>query len=164
MAELVDRSAELRAAVESARAAWLYEVAEEVASQARAGCSGDLKEDTGQELNASYRTLVRQQEALVGSSMEQALWEEYGTGEHAVRSPHRSGWWVYVAGQPNQHRAKVLTEQKAKQYAAAMRAEGLDAYATNGRDPHYTLERAFNAVAPKARKALSQRFGELMGA
>ena len=35
-------------------------------------------------------------ESAIGSSDENAIWEEYGTGEHALKGNGRKGGWFYV--------------------------------------------------------------------
>jgi len=45
---------------------------------------------------------------------------------------------------------KYATEAEAQEVAKSMQDAGIDAYATNGRDPNYTLEKAFKSVKPKA--------------
>ena len=35
-------------------------------------------------------------EAVIGSPLENAIWEEFGTGEHALKGNGRKGGWFYV--------------------------------------------------------------------
>ena len=35
-------------------------------------------------------------EAVIGSPLENAIWEEFGTGEHALEGNGRKGGWTYV--------------------------------------------------------------------
>ena len=41
--------------------------------------------------------------AYIGSSDENAIWEEYGTGEHALHGDGRKGGWVYVDANGDGH-------------------------------------------------------------
>lgn len=153
--KFVDNSGKIIALVEEAGEAWLREEANEVASKAKDTCSFT---DDGGQLRGSYRPDIRQKEARVGTPLESGYWEEFGTGEHAVREPHRTGWWVYKDGYQGRG-GKVLTEDEAK--AIAERDPTI--HATNGREPNYTLENAFNARKPKMQPNLQKKLNERLG-
>lgn len=166
-----DFSMEVIAELNEATIAALYESVNEVKSQAQRTCQ--MEDDAGKRLKGSYDVNVDESNGVgtVGTPLEEGYWEEFGTGEHADTAknggkPGRQGWWVYVKGQGQ--RAKVSAEYRDKDEAEAvaesMRADGLDAYATNGRDPHYTLEHAFEAkaewVQDRFAKELKERLDE----
>ena len=166
-----DFSMEVIAEIDEATIAALYEAAAEITSQAQRTCQ--MEDDAGKILKGSYDNRVDESNgtATVGTAREEGYWEEFGTGEHADTAknggkPGRQGWWVYVKGQGPS--AKVSAEYRDKDEAEAvaesMRADGLDAYATNGRDPHYTLERAFESkaewVQDRFAKELKERLDE----
>lgn len=97
--------------------------------------------------------------ATVGSQHEAAYWEEFGTGEHALYGNGRKGWWVYVKGSDTpRSKQNYYTQDEAEAMAASMRAAGLDAYATNGRQPNRPLHNAFETK----RSALIQRAEEVL--
>ena len=155
---LIDNSATFKAALNEEVYAWLYTWSNEIASQAKRNCQMDG--NVGVQLRGSYTAVVdtEAREAKIGSSFESAYWEEYGTGSHADTIKNggkqgRSDWWVYVKDQPPREKESTdyQTKAEAQAIAASMRAEGFDAYATNGRDPHYTLERAFANTKHKAK-------------
>lgn len=153
-----DFSVQLKAAVNKTSLAWLGETANEIASKAASTCQ--MSSDDGGQLRGSYQSKVNGSTAKVGSPLESAYWEEWGTGEYAAHGDGRPGWWVYVEGM-NNHSAKTRSEENAQEVAASMRADGFPAHATNGRPPSYTLENAFKYVMPKAEKELERRLGEL---
>lgn len=150
--QFIDNSIEVKAELNSNTIGWLHTWANEIASTAKRECS--LDGDEGTQLRGSYRAEVDDGagEAKVGTSLESGYWEEYGTGEHAVRGDGRKGWWVYKDGYKGSG-GKVLTEQEAKAAAAA----DPTVHATNGRPPNYTLEKAFTKNAPKAKADLENR-------
>lgn len=156
--QFIDNSIEVKAEINEKTIGWLHSWANEIASHAKDNCA--MTDDNGQ-LRKSYRAEVDDGagKAQVGSSLESALWEEYGTGEHAVRNPHRTGWWVYIEGGsgydgPTNHYA---TKEEAEQMAAYIRRKyKKTAVVTNGRDPNYTLEKAFKANESKARADLER--------
>lgn len=74
--------------------ATLLECAAEVVS----AVSRNSRVKTGQ-LKNSWRSKVSKTsngyEAVIGSSLENAIWEEFGTGEHALKGNGRKGGWFY---------------------------------------------------------------------
>lgn len=166
--EFKDFSVNVKAALNNVSKAWLIETANEVTSHAQRNCV--MEDDAGKRLKGSYKNEVDQGKgvATIGTPLEEGYWEEFGTGEYADTSKNggkrgRQGWWVYVKGQPSGEKssAEYRDEDEAKAVAASMRAEGLDAYATNGRRPNYTLENAFEAVKNPAIAELERRLKEM---
>ena len=80
----------------------------------------------------------------VSTNTSYAPYVEYGTG---IFNSGDGLYWVFVKGTPSQGNTshKRYTLEQAKQIVAMMRAEGLDAYYTNGMPPqpfmHPALER-----------------------
>jgi hypothetical protein len=157
---LIDYSEQVKDMLQSEKVAWLHTWASEITSQAQRNCKMD---DKGQ-LRGSYSNHVDESkgEATIGTPLEAGYWEEFGTGEHAVdRSKSRSGWWVYVKGQASRGGGRTYAnEDEARAVAASMQAEGLDAYATNGRYPQHTLENAFLVTKPKMEADLQNRMNK----
>ena len=159
-----DFSKDVKIELNSATTAWLHEVSAEIASQAQRKCQ--MEDDAGKQLKGSYANRVNESkgEAQIGSPLEQAFWEEFGTGEHAKGpKPGRQGWWVYVKGQTSGKGGKTYrTKEEAEETVAYLRGKGLEAYATNGRDPNYTLQKAFEATENKAKNRLEALLKEGM--
>jgi len=155
----MDYTDQVKGLIESEKIAWLHTWSSEIKSQAQRNCR--MKDNIGVQLRGSYDNYVDEQkgEAAIGTPLEAGYWEEFGTGEHAVdRSKSRRGWWVYVKGQASRGGGTTYeTEEEAQAVAASMRADGLEAYATNGRDPQHTLENAFKVTEPKMQADLTQR-------
>lgn len=152
--ELQDFSFEVKAALNDKSIAWLYEIANEITSQAKRNCSTD--EEYSNELRDSYTNEVDEGagQAKIGSPLESAYWEEWGTGEYAAHGDGRPGWWIYTPG------SKGPAGRESYTYASRGSAESMasfirqhykkEAVVTNGREPSYTLENAFKTVKPKA--------------
>lgn len=161
--EFKDYSIEVKAALNDITKGWLHTWANEIASQAKDNCT--MTDDNGQ-LKGSYRADVNDSvgSAKIGTPLESGYWEEFGTGEHAVQSPHRSGWWVYIDGgsgydgETNHYSTKEEAESAA---AYIQRKYKKKAVATNGRDPNYTLEKAFTTKKPEAIADLKKQLGGL---
>lgn len=157
--EFKDFSARLKTVCNEVGNVWLNKWGNSIASKAKD--TSQLDGDAGVELRKSYRAEVNtgKGEAIVGTPLEQGYWEEYGTGEHAVREPHRRGWWVYSDDYEG-NGGKILKEAQAKAIAAS---SGGELHATDGRDPHYTLENAFKTLSPRAQADLQRMMKERFG-
>lgn len=94
---------------------WLYEAATEIVSRAKRNCKMD-DESGGKQLKGSYRYAVDEAkgEAQIGSPLESAFWEEWGTGEYAAHGDGRKGWWVYIKYGPKNHKKAKATGRSRK--------------------------------------------------
>lgn len=128
-----DFSLKVKNAIEEKALQFLEEAASEVESAARR----NSRVDSGQ-TKGSWTHIVDEsaQEATVGSPLENAIWEELGTGEYAVNGDGRKGGWVYRDGAGDYHH-------------------------TMGKKPNRTLQRAFTSKKGVIRKRAAQIFGEL---
>ena len=164
---LEDYSINVKAALNDITINWLIETSGEVAAHAAKNCQMAIGGDKeGEQLKQSYRNVVDEDEgeAIVGSPRESVYWEEFGTGSHAAHGDGRKGWWVYVKnGETRSKTGQTYNNrEEAEAIAASMQAEGIDAYATNGREPNYTLEKAFKQTKAKAQRRLEQLLSEGM--
>lgn len=154
-----DYSAKVKAAINDASLNFLREMAFEIESEAKRNTPTDEPQ-----LKGSWNNSVNESDmsATIGSPLENALWNEYGTGSHA-EAKHggtgkgRKGWWVYVKDQPRSQKNSTVyaNEDEARAVAASMREQGLDAYATNGKTAKFTLYNAF-----QSKKAIIQKVAE----
>lgn len=165
--EFQNNSMQVKQELENIAVAWLHTWGNEIAAQAKRNTSSEgWTNGERTALRDSYDCVVDETKtvATVGTPLEQGYWEEFGTGEHADTSKNggregRKDWWVYVAGQEpsDKESTHYKTKEEAEAVAESMRADGFDAYATNGREPNYTLENAFIAVKPKAIRDLENK-------
>lgn len=90
--EFKDFSIQVMDAMDGGINAVLEECAGELESQAKR----NSRVDTGKTKN-SFRHHVDDDShvATIGSSDENAIWEEFGTGEHALNGDGRKGGWAY---------------------------------------------------------------------
>lgn len=159
-----DYSIDVKTELDDTTIAWLYTWAAEIESHAKRNCSRG--ESYSSQLRGSYSYDVddKKGEAKIGSPLEQAFWEEFGTGSHADTQKNggkkgREGWWVYKDGYKGKG-GKKLTEKEAKAIEAD--SDGT-VHATNGKKPHYTVEKAFKANRDKAIKDLEKQLGVNLG-
>lgn len=164
---LEDYSIDVKVALNEITKQWLHEASFEVQAHAQRNCKMSLEgEEEGRRLRESYKNVVDEDkgEAFVGSPRESVYWEEFGTGSHAAHGGGRKGWWVYVKNGETRSKAgqTYSSREEAEAVAESMQADNIDAYATNGREPSYTLENAFKKTRGKAERRLAQLLGEGM--
>lgn len=95
-----DNSVLVKTALRKALGTWLEESAYAIESQAKQNTAVD----TGLTKNAwSHTVNASKEEALVGNPLENAVWEEYGTGEYALYGNGRKGGWFYEDKEGNGH-------------------------------------------------------------
>ena len=80
-------------------------VLEECAGELESEVKRNSRVDTGKTKN-SFRHQVDNSKhtAYIGSSDENAIWEEYGTGEYAIKGNGRQGGWTYKDAKGDWHK------------------------------------------------------------
>ena len=87
-----DFTGEVTKQIESIIDTWLEEASTEISSQA----AKRTRRGSGETAD-KWTNLVDKDKkvAYVGNPLENAIWEEYGTGEYALNNDGRKGGWVY---------------------------------------------------------------------
>ena len=129
--QFINNSVKVKKALNDKGFVWLYEACGELEAQTKR----NSKVKTGQ-TKGSYGYAVDEAEltGYVGSSYENAIWEEFGTGEYALNGNGRKGGWRYKDEKGNW-------------------------YFTYGKRPRRPLFKAFTALKSK----LIQRAQEIFG-
>lgn len=86
----VDNSIEVVNAINGAAKQFLTEASGEIRSEA----ARQSPVDTGQ-LKNSWQAYTASNKAVVGSDIQNAIWNEFGTGEYAAAGNGRKGGWRY---------------------------------------------------------------------
>jgi len=130
-----DNSVKVTAAIREKCIAYLYECGAEL--QSATVRNQKKNTDTGQTAG-SWTCKVDEAElvAQIGSPLENAVWEEFGTGQYALNGDGRKTPWVYKDDKGKWHR-------------------------TIGKKPRRHLYRAFAANKDKIQKYLERKLGEL---
>lgn len=105
--------------------------------------------DTGQ-TKSSWKKVVEGDKGIVGSTSENAIWEEFGTGHYAVNGNGRKGAW-YVPVE------KVLGKKKPTYNGKVVIVYGKNNqayYKTNGKKPNRALENAKKSTEKKIQRRL----------
>lgn len=116
----------------------IYKALEEASGAVEAQVKQNQRVDTGQ-TKGSWKHYVsaRKHEAYIGSNYENAIWEEFGTGIHALNGNGRKTPWVY-------------TPDNGKTF-----------YRTKGKKPLRPLYNAMRTMRPKIHKYFAKRFKNL---
>lgn len=131
--EFTNNSIQIKKAIREKAIAFL----EEAAGEVQTAVHNASRVDTG-ETRGSYTYVVDESEleAIVGSPEENAIWEEFGTGEYALHGDGRKGGWFY-------------TDKKGH------------GHFTHGKTPNRPLEKAFKATKGAIQHRADEIFGEL---
>lgn len=132
--EFEDNRVKVKDALYEAGEAFLHEAGGELQSRIRRNSRVDTGQTKGSyEYHISGSYMAGEQYCQIGSNLENAIWEEFGTGEYALHGDGRKGGWVYQA-------------PKGKFYF------------TRGKTPNRPMHRAFTELKNK----LIKRFAELL--
>ena len=158
-----DNSGNCKNAIKASALAFLYEIGGEIRSQTQR----NSRRKTGRTAG-TYEYMVDENELAVhiGSNDVNAIWEEFGTGEHSIKGGGRKGYWVFVdtGGKPQAPKGgKTYTKEEAKRVVAIMRKKGLNAYYTNGKTANRPLYRAFTATEGKIQSVAEKSFSNIGG-
>ena len=130
--EFEDNRVRVKQALFDAGEAFLHEAAGELQARTRR----NSRVDTGQ-TKGSYEYKIdagaEEQTCQIGSNLENAIWEEFGTGEYALHGDGRKGGWIYQTPKG-------------------------EFYYTKGKTPNRPLHNAFTALKNK----LIRRYGEIL--
>lgn len=128
----VDNSAIVKANIEGAILAWLYETSGELKSQTQR----NSRVDTGSTKNSfQHKIDVAGLKGYVGSNHQNAIWEEFGTGIYAEQGGRQTPW-SYQDLKGNWHR-------------------------TFGKKKTRAFRKAYRSVRPLAVKALEAKLARL---
>ena len=116
-----DFSMQVKGAIDEAIMQYLYEASGELVSQT----ARNSPKYTGQLKNSwNYNVDEGNQESKIGSPLENAIWNEFGTGEYAAEGNGRKGGWKYEDDDGGWH-------------------------FTRGKVPQRTLKKSYDALKPK---------------
>lgn len=148
--EFTDNSVQVKNAIEEACVSWLHEVGGEIKSRVSRNSPVDFGQLKG---SWDYHVDKSNMEATVGSPLENAIWNEFGTGQHALKGNGRkTPWFVPVEGYTGtkkptyQGKVIVVYGKGGKQY-----------FKTDGKKPQRSLQKAFDSLKSKAQQALENK-------
>lgn len=130
--KFIDHTQEVKGNIESVALAAL----EEVTGELETATKRNTKVITGQTKNSWRHRVGKSGEdfvGVVGSDYENAIWEEFGTGDYALNGDGRKGGWFYEDEQGNGH-------------------------FTHGKHPRRPFWKAYTAMKDKLIKFIQDRF------
>lgn len=110
--EFKDNSIAVINAIKDIAPAVLEECCGELESQTKR----NTRVDTGQTKNAWAHRVTSNEtkhEGVVGNPLQNAIWEEFGTGDYALNGNGRKGGWFYVDEEGNGHFTHGKTPSRA---------------------------------------------------
>lgn len=79
-------------------------VLEECAGEIESQVKRNTRVDTGKTKNSfQHKVVDSEHTAYIGSNYENAIWEEFGTGEYALQGNGRKGGWSYKDAKGDWH-------------------------------------------------------------
>lgn len=145
-----DNSIRVKEALEEAIIAYLHDAAGEVEAQVKRNTRVDQSH-----LKNSWSYIVNEgkKEATIGSPLENAIWEEFGTGEYALHGDGRKGGW-YVPAENLSAKAKSRMQRRE--------IKGKVYYFTRGKTPSRAFSKAYESSKTKIIKRAEQVIGSKM--
>lgn len=160
--EFKDYSVECKTAIDNKINAVLAECAGLIISQTKRNSRTAAVAGGRTKNSFEYKVVESEHTAYMGSNYENAIWEEFGTGEHALPEGGggRKGYWVFVKGSGGTatRSGKSYTLAEAKKVMAILRSKGLEAYYTNGKKPSRAFWKAYESLKGKITKHINNSF------
>lgn len=144
-----DNSMKVKEAMNDAIRAFLYEAGGEIQAQTIRNSRTDMGQTKG---SYEYQVIEGTDQSMVaiGSNLENAIWEEFGTGEYALNGDGRKGGWYIHESQLSDKAKGMMKKVKGK--------DGNVFYFTKGKKPNKPLTNAYEALKDK----FIARIGELL--
>lgn len=152
--EFTDNCLLIKAEIEHAAAAFLHEAAGEITAQTKRNSRVDTSQTKG-----SYEYSVSESElkAVVGSPLENAVWEEFGTGEYALNHDGRKGGWYIPADKLD---AKTKSKfENIYHFKKVTAKDGKVFYYTKGKKPNRPFYKAAEKSKPRLQRMLENKLG-----
>lgn len=131
--KFTNNSIKVKTALKEAGVVWLHEACGEIEAQTKR----NSKVLTGKTKGSyQYRVDEDSLEGVVGSDSQNAIWEEFGTGEYAINGDGRKGGWFYKDERGNGH-------------------------FTHGKKAKRPMFRAYTALKAQLQKMAQEKFGGL---
>ena len=156
-----DYSVNVKSAIKEKALAFLKEIGGEIRSQASRNSRRVSSHTAG---SFEYKIDKENMAVHIGSNYWNAIYEEFGTGEHAINGDGRKGYWIFVKsnGAPRDPKGgKTYTKKEARRIMAILRSKGIEAYYTNGKKANRALFKAFTTTEPHIEQVAKKYFGDL---
>ena len=131
---------------------------EEIASEIESQAASNTRVATG-DTKSKWDHVTENQRAIIGNYLENAIWEELGTGEYALEGNGRKGGWYVAIG----YGKNQMTPETAEKYGFKIvhGKNGIDFAEVHGKKPTRALYKAFMQTKPLIEKTFKTKFKEL---
>lgn len=152
--EFTDNTLKVKEALNDSVKAFLDEAGGELRSRIVRNSRTDQGDTKG---SYDYKVIEGSDESTVyvGSPLENAIWEEFGTGEYALHGDGRKGGW-YIP-------EEKLTAKAKSKMRKVVGKNGKVFYYTKGKKPNRPMYKAITALRPKLQRMLEQKIKERLG-
>lgn len=150
----IDNSERVKTTLKKKGIAWLLEVCGELQSQTEKNSRVDKGETKG-----SWKFAVDEfkLEGYVGSNYQNAIWEEFGTGEYALNGDGRkTPWYVHVDSYTGKKKPTYNGE-----VVIVYGKNGEKYYKTNGKKPGRPFFKAYTSLKNGMKRRAEEIFGEM---
>ena len=156
--EFQDFSIKVREELEKASIQFLEEAASELESQAKRNTVRG-KVNGGDTIGRWSHTVEESKlEATIGNTSQNAIWEEFGTGEHALEGKGRKGGWHILIGEGEGQISQAVVD--AYNMPVKYGKDGKKFAYTTGKKPKRMLFTAFEKNKAKIIRRAQQIFKE----
>lgn len=150
-----DNSFEVKQKLEKIAMSWLDEAGGEMEAQVKRASKVGRVGGGQTKSNWQYKVNPSKQEVIIGNPMENALWEEFGTGDYALNGDGRKGgWFIHVGNNVGDISPQVVKAYGMKIYHGK---GGQEFVFTRGKKPKRTLHKTFEKMKKKLIKALEAK-------
>lgn len=155
--EFTDNSIKVKEAMTAAALKWLEESAIVIHGEVvRTSKTGKVN---GGNTRQKWKVVVdeKKMESTVGNTEENALWEEFGTGEYAREGKGRKGGWYIPIGEGEGQIPQAVVD--AYGFKVVHGKDGVDFAFTKGKKAKRTLHNAYT----KKKAGITRRAKEIFG-
>jgi len=150
--EFENNSIRCKAEINEATIAWLHEAAGEIEAETKRNSA--VGKVSGSKTKNAWKYVVDESEgvATVGNPEENAIWEEFGTGEYALEGNGRKGGWYIPIGNGAGEISQAVVD--AYHMKVVYGKNGMKFAYTEGKKPKRMLQRAYDSKRKKLEKRL----------
>lgn len=151
-----DNSIQVKRAMDQALVAALHEVAGEVVSRTQRDST--VGKVGGGQTKGSWRYTLNESklEATIGNPLENAIWEEFGTGEYALEGKGRKGGWYIPIGNGSGEISEAVVD--AYHMKVVYGEDGKKFAHTKGKPPKRTFRNTYESM----KAAIIRRFEQAL--
>ena len=141
--EFTDNSIKVKEAMNEAALKWLEESAIVIHSEVKRTAAVSKKGGNRGQTKGNWKWVVdeKKMEATVGNPLENAIWEEFGTGEYAEGGKGRKGGWYIPIGEGEGQISQAVVDSYG--FKVVHGKDGVDFAFTKGKRPKRTLHNAY---------------------